>query len=203
MANTKPRELKLNLNKSKENIQQEDKENGSTVIKSEAVKTKQQKDIRKVPTSSYVVVRANQYGGLKYINQRTGFSIEWDGFGSVQFVSLEELVNMRNTQRKFFEKNWIIIEGFSSEEFSGISSEEILDFLQIKQYYKAELCPDNIEDIFKLSPEEIEIRLPRMSNGIKQMVVLRANDLIENGKLDSIKVVRAIESALGCELIRA
>lgn len=168
----------------------------------ETPKTKLQ--IKNIPLSTLVSVKKNCFGGLEYISKKTGFETQWDDLDNTdQPISLEELIIMRNSQRKFYEKNWIKILGFIDPEYEHeFSVEEILDFLQVKQFYKASLCPDNIDDVFELSPEQIKERVPNMSSGIKHSIVIRANELITNGKLDSLKVILALEDTLNCELIR-
>jgi hypothetical protein len=166
-------------------------------------KKKKEISIRNIPLSTEVWVSNNCYNELNYISKNTGFRSTWDNFGNPQPMSLEELLIMRNTQRKFFERPWIKINGFIDSDYNEIFSvEEILDFLQVKQYYKNSLCPDNIDEIFKLSTEEIEKRVPNMSSGTKATIVVRANDLVEKGELDSLKVILTLEKILNCEIIR-
>jgi hypothetical protein len=118
-------------------------------------------------------------------------------------MSLEELLIMRNSQRKFFERPWVRIVGFTDPTYDEIFSvEDILDFLQVKQYYKNSLCPDNLDDLFKLPTDELEKRIPNMSLGTKSNIVVRANDLIEKGQLDSLSVIMTLEKLLNCELSR-
>lgn len=167
-------------------------------------KKKKEISIRNLPLSTEVYVSNNCHNGLIYISRgRTGFETSWDYFGNPQPMTLEELLIMRNTQRKFFERPWIRIEGFVDEDYNELFSvEEILDFLQVKKYYSKILCPPNIDDIFKLSPAEIEERVPKMSKGTKANIVVRANTLIESGQLDSLRVIATLEKVLNCELSR-
>lgn len=188
----------------KKKTEQED--NSQTVTGSnESIIEKKKKEvsIRNLPLSTEVWVSNNCPNELNYISKNTGFQTSWDIYGNPQPMSLEELLVMRNSQRKFFERPWIRINGFTDPDYNSIFSvEEILEFLQVKQYYKSSLCPDNIDDIFKLSPAEIEQRVPNMSNGTRANIVVRANDLIESGKLDSLTVIMTLEKVLKCDLSR-
>jgi len=162
---------------------------------------KKKPNISNIPPSTYVWVASNVYGGLIYISQRTGTRIEWSDYNNRQLMTLDEVITMRNTQRSFIEKNWVRIIGFVDAEYADTYSlEELLEYLQIKEYYKDSLCPENIDDVFALSPEEIKKRVPNMSEGVKNNIIVRANDLIKNGKLDSHKKILALEEALKCEL---
>lgn len=172
----------------------------STTSESTAPKKLQ---IRNLPLSTTVWVYSNCFGGLKYISKKTGYTVAWDSFKSKQPISLEELITMKNTQRIFFERNWILLSTFADAEYENeFSIEEILDFLQVRQYYSNVLCPENLEEIFDMNATEIENRVPNMSIGVKTAISVRANELIEFGKLDSLTKIKALEKALGCELIR-
>jgi len=178
-----------------------------TVVKDKVVETKLTKEkakinIKNIPLNTTVLVKSNCYGQLVYKSKKTGFQIEWDNVSSQQYLTLDELLTMRNTYRKFFEKNWVVIEGFTDDEYSDISTEEILDFLQVKQYYKNLLCPENIDELFKMSSEEIEKRLSNTATGSKDFIIIRANELIESGELDSLRVINVLEKSLNCELSR-
>lgn len=161
-------------------------------------------NIRNLPLSATIWVYSNCFGGLKYISKRTGYTVVWDNFKSKQPISLEELITMKNTQRSFFEKNWILLSSFVDAEYENeYSVEEILEFLQVRQYYSSVLCPENLEEVFEMSASEIESRVPNMSTGVKTAISVRANELIESGRLDSLTKIKALEKALNCELIRA
>lgn len=168
-------------------------------IKVETKKT----NIKNIPISTTVLVRSNCYGQLTYKSKKTGFQIDWDNVQSQQYLSLDELLTMRNTFRKFFEKTWIIIDGFVDDEYSNMFSvEEILDFLQVKQYYKNLLCPENINELFNMTPDEITKRIATASSGSKDFIIIKANELIESGNLDSLKTINTLEKVLNCELSR-
>lgn len=159
--------------------------------------------IDNLPLNTTVWVKSNCYGGLIYISKRTGFTIIWETFGSSQPMTLEELVMMRNTDVKFFSRNLVKITGFQSSKYADkYSVEEILKFLQISQYYTDSLCPDDISEVFRMSPDKIEERVPNMSSGVKNSILVRANEMISKGELDSLRVISSLEKALGCELCR-
>lgn len=157
--------------------------------------------INNLPLHTMAWVRSNCYGELIYVSKKTGFTTSWENYGIPQPLTLEELMTMRNTQINFFKRNLIIIEGFQDPEYNETYSvEEILAYLQVTQYYTKLLCPNNLDDVFKMTPEKIEECVPRMSSGVKNSILVKANELIEKGEIDSIKMVRSLEKALGCEL---
>lgn len=196
------REAKLQNEKSEVQNKEIVTEKNEEIIQ-EPVIEKEKLPINNLPLLTNVWVRSNCYGELIYISKKTGFRTSWDNFRSRQPMTLEELMTMRNTYIKFFTKNLIIIEGFQDPEYAETYSvEEILAYLQVSQYYKSSLCPDNLEEVFRMTPAKIEECVPNMSSGVKSAITIRANELITSGQLDSMKLVASLEKALGCELCR-
>ena len=180
----------------KENIVKEE-----TIPKKVVAEIKKKPSMHNIPLYTTVWVKSNCYGGLIYVSKKSGFKTTWENFGSRQPLSLEELLTMRNADIKFYTKNLIVIEGFQDPEYSETYSvEEILTFLQVTQYYTSLLCPDNLDEVFKMTPAKVEECVPNMSAGVRNTILIRANELIEKGEIDSIKMVRSLEKALGCEL---
>ena len=65
---------------------------------------------KQLPLDTMVACTNMTSGKLIYISSRQmGFTIEWEHEGDVEYIELGELVTMRNSQRAFFEKNWIAI----------------------------------------------------------------------------------------------
>ena len=135
----------------------------------ESIPTKVKKPfINNLPLHTMVWVRSNVPNELIYVSKKTGLTTSWENYGVPQPLTLEELVTMRNTQINFFKRNLIIIEGFQDPEYNETYSvEEILAYLQVTQYYTSSLCPSNLDDVFKMTPDKIEECVPRMSSGKK------------------------------------
>ena len=51
------------------------------------------------------------------------------------------------------------------------------------------------------TPEEIEMKLSRLSTGQKRSIAYRARKLIAEGEIDSNKVISTLEKCLSIELI--
>ena len=195
MAYTKEQREAKKLAKIESTVKKQDSKVEEVVVKKTSIKN--------LPLFTTVLVRSNCFGQLIYRSKNNGFQIEWNDTNTPQYLTLEELLVMRNTYRKFFEKNWIVIDGFVDEEYSEqFTVEDILDFLQVKQYYKNLLCPENIDDLFKMSADEIEKRIKASSSGSRDFIIIRANELIESRKLDSLTVINTLEKVLNCELSR-
>lgn len=172
----------------------------------EKVKTKvikQSKKVVKLEDSVLITVKSNVFGKLIFKNNKTGDIIKWLEFGEIQELSIGDLRSMKGTQRRFFSDNWIIIEGVYDEGYEDVTPEDIYKTLQVSQYYEEVLCPKNINDVFNWSASDIKSKVPNMSSGVKESLIIKANELIEAEVLDSLSKIKSLEEVLNCELSKA
>lgn len=157
-----------------------------------STKAKKIQNSTKIPLDTIVPVTSNFEGLLYFESKKTmGYSVEWDSYGSTEYLELSELVGMRNSYKRFFEDNWIIIE--DTEDYSA---GEIYSFLKVDKYYQNVLTPDNIDELFKKEPNEVIKIVSTLSNGMKDIIKTKAKVMYDNKKLDSNKMIEALETAL-------
>lgn len=143
-----------------------------------------------IDPSQYVYVRNGFHGKLTYKSRRTGEKCQWNEYGDEQEMELRELRSAKNTDKKFFINNWFMFD-----------DEWVLDYLGVRQYYKNAISIDKFDDIFTLPPAELKAKVLEMPKGLQKSVGYRAQELIRNKEIDSLKVVEALEEALGYDLI--
>lgn len=117
-----------------------------------------------------------------------GYRVYWDGYLSEAWMEYKELINMRSTYRAFFERPWIICDW------------DVLEDLKVEQYYKNIIDLENLDDVFKKTPKELEKTLKEIPDGIKALIVDRAFELRREKKLDSLSVIETIEKTLNVDL---
>ncbi len=147
-----------------------------------------------------VVVRSNVFGELIYINDRTGDQIVWENYGDEQVLSAKDIRDMKAKQQSFFKEGWISIIDSSCVNFDEYTLKDVYDALQIGRYYAEDLVGFDLDTVFTLSEDALRKKVANMSNTVKRTVIIRANDKIKDGSLDSIKKVKLLEEVLGCEL---
>ena len=149
-----------------------------------------------------ILVSSNVFGLLTYVNHKTGDKYQWSKIGEVQSLYVSDIRAMKSNQQRFLEENWILIEGIADldEEFEGVDIDDVYEALQIAHYYKNRLCPKDIGEIFNWSASDIRAKVPKMTQTVKESLIVRANELIKSGILDSISKVKALEEVLNCEL---
>lgn len=117
-----------------------------------------------------------------------GYRVDWDGYLQENWIEYKELINMRGSQRAFFEQPWIICDW------------DVLVDLKVDHYYKNIIDLENLDDVFKKTINELIETLQIVPNGIKNLIVDRAYELRREKKLDSLNVIEAIEKTLNIDL---
>lgn len=155
-----------------------------------APKKEQYRVKKNLDPNMYVTVKNGFNGTLVYKSKKTGERFVWSEFGDEQEMELNELKSARNSFKSFFINNWFLFD-----------DPEIVEWLGVSQYYKHALTAKNFDKLFKKSPAEIEKTIEELSVGQQKTVAFRAKQLIEEGIIDSMKVINVLEKCLSVELI--
>ena len=152
----------------------------TVVEEKKPMKVKPVKKRQKLPNDMLVECRNITMGKLTYKSYRqNGYKIVWNEPGDIEEIELGELVSMRNSQPKFFSKNWIEIE-----------DPEILDYLGVAKYYKGVPNYEDFENIFLQPFEDMKVAIANLPQGIKKTLGIKATEMINNGTIDSVKTVK-------------
>ena len=143
----------------------------------------------KFTEDTYVTLKNNVCGTLYYLNKRTGDNYEWDKYGATQDVKISDLREMKSSQRNFLTKSKFSI--IDIPDIEGATSEDVINYLGLTQYFKEDLCPDLDNVIFNWTVDDILAKVPQISNGSKETLTVLCNTYIENGTLDSRKKISA------------
>lgn len=147
----------------------------------------------KITNETMVECRNGTHGDLFYASTRNpGYTVEWTEFGEMQELEYAELVAMRGSQPRFFRDNWILIDDAA-----------VLHKLGVERYYKNALTTENFDEIFKWEPDEVREKVPKMSEGMRDSIRMRAKELMKEDGIDSRAMVKALNDALGCDLEEA
>ena len=156
----------------------------------ETAKVADKKQAREIKNDTPVVCKNGTRGNLIYKSTRNlGYEVEWSEFGEEQQIEFGELLVMRGSQRRFFEDNWIIIE-----------DQNVLKRLGVERFYKDVPEIEKFDELFKEDPDMLKEKISGMSAGMKDSVRIRAKELIMDGKIDSMAVIKAVGDAVGCDL---
>lgn len=171
-------------------------EKAETKVENNQIDNKPVNTKRKIPLDTNISCKSAVRGTLTYLSKRmAGYQVVWNDFGDEEFLDLQELISMRNTDLRFFKDNWIII-----DDSEGYTAQEIMDYIKVYQYYDKNVNIDNFDSLFNETPEKIKETVSKMSSGVKDTIAIRAKQLYNAGTLDSRKRVEALEESLGVEL---
>lgn len=176
-----------------ERLKETDK-NIETKKESTANVAKQIQNATRISLDTVVPVICNTVGGAYYTSKKImGYTVEWEDLGSIEYMELGELVSLRNTDRRFFEDNWIILE--DTDEYTAM---QLYDFLKVSKYYKNVFTPENIDEIFTYSKDKIVKTISTLSRGMKETIAVRAKQKLDDNTLDK-NIVDILESSLGIQ----
>ena len=145
---------------------------------------------RELDPHMYVTVKNGFNGTLVYRSKRTGERFIWREFGDEQDIELQELRSARNADKIFFVNNWFLFD-----------DPEIIEWLGMERYYKYALDSKEFDKIFTKKPDEIEKIVSALSEGQRKTLIFRTKQMISEGKIDSIRVINALEKSLSVDLI--
>lgn len=168
--------------------------------KDDAVISKTPKKPSRIDESTLIYVKSNTFGGLTYVDRRSGEIVNWDFCGDVQPVTMSLLRTMKASAAIFFTENKILVDFVDDDEHTP---EDVYNTLAVSKYYKDIIAPEDFDKVCNWSLDEINKRVSLLSTTAKENLVVALNTFIEDGRLDSLKKIRAFSEALGCDLMKS
>jgi hypothetical protein len=157
-----------------------------TVVPAEKVVQKPKK--RNVDRDEYVDVMSNTTGKLFY-SSRTGAEFVFTEYGQTDQIQVSELINMNNKNPRYLKEPWLII-----------MDEDVVQFLGLSKVYENIIMPEEFETFFNRPVEEIEAFIRKAPKGMTQLIVSMAQTKVQDGTLDSMRVVKLINDIFGTDL---
>jgi len=186
----KEEKLKLEIEgKVRKEIEEKYKNETATNLKDVKIK-------KKIPLETMIPVKSGVQGLLVYVSRKTiGYQLEWESYGAIEYVELGELLSMKNTSKSFYINNWIFF-----EDTDNYSAQDIYDFLDVSKHYKNIIMGEDLDELFKKTPDEIRAIVKPLSKGIKENIAIKARLLIDSGEFDSNNRIKVLEELLNVEL---
>lgn len=166
---------------------------GEAVVETPVATPAAKTTVAELPRDLYVpCVSLVRSGRLIYSSKRQmGYSVIWRNYMETQYIELVELMAMRSSDPMFFSENWIMID----DEFEH--KDAVVQKLRIKDMYVHAPNMLELERLFVMPVDEMVHKIKSMSVSLKESVYLHAKEAVENGTLDSMKRIKAIEGVLG------
>ena len=137
-----------------------------------------------------VTCRSIRQGKLFMTGDKSGMTYVWNGYGDVIDVEYRDLVSAIQSRSPFVYNPFFIIE---NDDF-------IAEFSQLKTFYDEKYAMMDLRGVLKLNAPEMAREIEKLPEGAKQSLRSIASTAIQNGEIDSISKIKAIDEALGTQL---
>lgn len=127
---------------------------------------------------------------VSYKDSKTGDMYEWDEVGHVEPMTFETLKNMWRNHKGYFRNMWL----------KPLDDRVVNKFGLTKTFEKYEYLMDE-SNYTRSNVKELCSVISNTPNELKYSIVNKIKDLISNGKLSDIIVVRDLEKHLDLDLI--
>lgn len=134
--------------------------------------------------------RSVRFGELRLIGPKTRMPYSWANEGDVREVEYQDLLSWKALGSKYLYEPMIIIED------EDICEEWRADFGKLYD----DLQQIDLKALFKLPLGRFKAQLQKLPTGMKSTVQNMAYAMIQDGTLDSLSMIKAIDEILGTEL---
>jgi hypothetical protein len=147
---------------------------------------------QEIDRNRMIGLKNSTQGSLIYVSRQTGMQTHWSESGEIQYLPFSEIISMNGSQPVFLKYPWVLI---IDEEDS-----DVVEFLGLVKFYETILSTEDVPALFASQPHEIEEKISKIPVGNKRIVAELARQAVENGTLDSVRVIKTLEKALDIDL---
>lgn len=152
---------------------------------------KPKKSVRKFAPDDMIPCRSITYGELLLTGAKSKLLYTWANYDDVTEMEFQDLQALKSTRSSYlFKPRFVILDEELIEQWGG-------DF---KKMYDDVVTTD-VEALFKLPASQLKSKLKKAPTGVQQAVKNLAGEKIMNGSLDSLAKIKAIDEALGTQLM--
>lgn len=166
---------------------QEDLEEEVTVNedKKETIKAK-----RKFDPEDGILCRSVTVGGLCLTGIKSGMFYRWTEYGDETEVEYRDLAGMVRTKSPYIYNPQFVID---DEDF-------IAEFPQLQKFYEDSYTITDLESILSLPVQDMIANIEQLPGGAKETIKNIASSQIADGRLDSVRKIKALDDIFGTEL---
>ena len=141
--------------------------------------------------NEYIPCRSVRFGELILIGPKTRTPYRWANEGDIAEVEFQDLMSWKALRHKYLFEPMIIIEDEDIvEEWNADLGKLYADLQYI-----------DVKALFKLPQRQFVAQLKKLPIGMKATVQNMAYTMIQDGTLYDLRIIKAIDEALGTELI--
>ena len=149
-----------------------------------------QKVKKKFDPEDLISCRSVTVGGLCLSGVKSGDLYRWTEYGDITEVEYRDIATLVRSKSDYIFHPYLIID---DEDF-------IAEFPQLQQFYDANYTINDLEGVLSLSVGDMIATINTLPNGAKETLKNIASTQIAEGRLDSVKKIKALDDLFGTEL---
>lgn len=146
-------------------------------------------DVLEVKDEDMVQVMSGIHGELIHRSQKSGRMWKFSKFGQIDRMPFIELMTIYNNNPKTLEECFIVI-----------LNDKVAKNFNLSEIYKNIVSPNNLDELFKKDVKDLESIVENLPESFKTVFVIRAKELYEQGKLDSMSLINFIQNKFDISL---
>lgn len=172
-------------------IQEEEvREEQEAAAKAETISKETVKAKKKFDAEDGILCRSVTVGGLCMTGIKSGLFYRWTEYGDETEVEYRDLAGLVRTKSPYvFNPHFII----DDEDF-------IAEFPQLKKFYEDSYSVTDLEAILNLPVSDMVATINQLPGGAKDTIKNIASTQIGDGRLDSVRKIKALDEIFGTEL---
>lgn len=164
------------------------------VEKKERVKKPMRKKRIQIDRDTEVVITNLTSGTFIYVDPKTQNRYVLPNFGDEDYITIDELLTMRNRNRTFLENMWVAIVDVLDDEYTV---DDVIKFLRLETAYSDGFEAHSIDEFIKTSTmEQFEKVVSHTSTGLVKRISERAVELFRNKEYQDRNKMSIIERYL-------
>ncbi len=124
-------------------------------------------------------------GECLWINPTTSRQWSWGEFGSVLQIPFSEVVVIKGQKPDYFKKPYLVI-----------LDDDVVEYFNFTDAYKLIVKPENINDFYQLSNEEMVNFLHKATTDVREVIVRLTKSDMKNGIFNDSFKQRLIQSTI-------
>lgn len=157
---------------------------------------------KKIDRNIEILVMNTTNGGIFYRCPKTKNEYRLSTYGDTDYITIDELITMRNAHRKLLSKYYLMPIEIMDEE---ISLDEALIFIGLDKLYDEEVYKSVINNEIELNDiilsKDFQTRFTRFTHDFQLILIERAVALFRENKLTDYNVIEFLNNFTGRDLL--
>lgn len=160
---------------------------------SKSAEPKAEKKVEKIFKPDTLIVCKSVRQNELFYRSNSGAEYVWNGFGDIRELPYSDIMSMKASRSAYLYEPWLLID----DEDLLKKLEFQKEFGDIYEIYKEF---DHPKAFFERPVAQIKEKLKDAPKGLRELIIYNARQYIEDGTLDRIGVINALDEIFGTHL---